>query len=154
MGVIDLDARVKKLEQGGGGADPTVIDQLEAAVTALEEAAIPQKTAIELNEGIISDTVNGGAYFCLLGNLIYIHIAVKGLTTTATAIGTLPESARPENHCYCPGLGQALSNTAGMSINATNGTITVATTGTPDGSNGISAKFDIVYTINTETSNS
>lgn len=38
MGVIDLDARVKKLEEGGGGgADPTVIDQLEAAVTALEE---------------------------------------------------------------------------------------------------------------------
>lgn len=34
MGVIDLDARVKKLEaEQGGGA---VIDQLEAAVTALE----------------------------------------------------------------------------------------------------------------------
>lgn len=39
MGVIDLDARVKKLEQGGGGMDPAVIDQLEAAVTALEDAA-------------------------------------------------------------------------------------------------------------------
>lgn len=38
MGVIDLDARVKKLEEGGGGgADPGVIDQLEAAVTDLEE---------------------------------------------------------------------------------------------------------------------
>ena len=37
MGVIDLDARVKKLEQGGGSIDPTVIDQLEAAVTDLEE---------------------------------------------------------------------------------------------------------------------
>ena len=37
MGVIDLDARVKKLEQGGGGIDPTVIDQLEAAVIDLEE---------------------------------------------------------------------------------------------------------------------
>lgn len=37
MGVIDLDARVKKLEAEGeaGGA---VVDQLEAAVTALEEA--------------------------------------------------------------------------------------------------------------------
>ena len=35
MGVIDLDARVKKLEaEQGGGA---VIDQLEAAVTALDE---------------------------------------------------------------------------------------------------------------------
>lgn len=38
MGVIDLDARVKKLESGeSSGVDPTVIDQLEAAVTALEE---------------------------------------------------------------------------------------------------------------------
>ena len=38
MGVIDLDARVKKLESGeSGGVDPTVIDQLEVAVTALEE---------------------------------------------------------------------------------------------------------------------
>lgn len=38
MGVIDLDARVKKLEAEGeaGGA---VVDQLEAAVTSLEEAA-------------------------------------------------------------------------------------------------------------------
>ena len=35
MGVIDLDARVKKLEQEAGGG--AVIDQLEAAVTALEE---------------------------------------------------------------------------------------------------------------------
>lgn len=34
MGVIDLDARVKKLEQDGTGG--AVIDQLEAAVTALE----------------------------------------------------------------------------------------------------------------------
>ena len=33
MGVIDLDARVKKLEQGGGGAE---IDQIEADLTALE----------------------------------------------------------------------------------------------------------------------
>lgn len=34
MGVIDLDARVKKLEQDGTGG--AVIDQLEATVTALE----------------------------------------------------------------------------------------------------------------------
>lgn len=34
MGVIDLDKRVKKLEQEGTGGG--VIDQLEAAVTALE----------------------------------------------------------------------------------------------------------------------
>lgn len=34
MGVIDLDARVKKLEQEGTGG--AVIDQLEAAVTAIE----------------------------------------------------------------------------------------------------------------------
>lgn len=35
MGVIDLDARVRKLEQGGGGG--AEIDQIEAALTALEE---------------------------------------------------------------------------------------------------------------------
>lgn len=34
MGVIDLDARVKKLEQEGTGG--AVIDQLESAVTAIE----------------------------------------------------------------------------------------------------------------------
>ena len=35
MGVIDLDARVKKLEQDAGGG--AVIDQIEAELTALEE---------------------------------------------------------------------------------------------------------------------
>lgn len=46
MGVIDLDARVKKLEQGGaGGAE---IDQIEADLTALENTV----------DGLIEDVSN------------------------------------------------------------------------------------------------
>ena len=69
MGVIDLDARVKKLEAGGGGgADPGVIDQLEAAVTDLEE------------------TVNGNGEtdFGLVGDVATLETAFGELVTDIT----------------------------------------------------------------------
>ena len=48
MGVIDLDRRVKKLEQEGTGGG--VIDQLEAAVTALESDVEDLQEAADYSE--------------------------------------------------------------------------------------------------------
>ena len=65
MGVIDLDARVKKLESGeSGGVDPTVIDQLEAAVTALEETVNGDG---ETDFGLVGDVA---ALETTVGNMI------------------------------------------------------------------------------------
>ena len=117
MGVIDLDARVKKLEADGAGG--AVIDQLEAAVTDLEEtingdgetdfglvgdvaaletAAVPQKTVITSLTGGTLMGHSGDVYYEVLGNLVHIHAAVKELTAnTATTLFALPEALRPSN---------------------------------------------------------
>ena len=59
MGVIDLDARVKKLEQEGAGG--AVIDQLEAAVTALEGDVEDLQDAAEYSttERIVGKWIDG-----------------------------------------------------------------------------------------------
>lgn len=95
MGVIDLDARVKKLEQDGTGG--AVIDQLEAAVTALEEAAVPSKTDVtELDHGEIADSTTGGVYYEVMGNLVHVHVAALSFTAnTRTTAFVLPEAIRP-----------------------------------------------------------
>ena len=142
MGVIDLDARVKKLEEGGGGADPGVIDQLESAVTALEETvngdgdtdlglvgdvATLEETIYgdgDTDLGLVGDlaalteVVNagvkpvrtpvttltsgspydayGGVYYEQLGNLIHVHVAASGVSSSnVSTIFTLPEAIRP-----------------------------------------------------------
>ena len=56
MGVIDLDKRVKKLEQAdvAGGAE---LDQLEAAVTAIENDLTVTTTDLSDDAGITSENV-------------------------------------------------------------------------------------------------
>ena len=127
MGVIDLDARVKKLESGeSGGVDPTVIDQLEAAVTALEETvngdgetdlglvgdvAALSSTVGDLIEDVSDKFTPNDAltfadgdpevYIVRIGNMCFLHIKAS-ITTGASAVGsetvlgTLDESIRPE----------------------------------------------------------
>lgn len=117
MGVIDLDARVKKLEADSGSS--AEIDQIEAAVTALENtvsgngtttfglegdvaalqaAAVPERTEVtDLPTGISAYSDYGGVFYETLGNLVHVHVAVSGLTAfTGTTIITLPEAVRPE----------------------------------------------------------
>ena len=109
MGVIDLDARVKKLEQDAGGG--AVIDQLEAAVTDLEETvngdgdtdlglagdveqlqtdvttlqqSIPGpavKTAVTtgITHGA-ADSETGGIYYTVSGSIVHLHVGAGSLT--------------------------------------------------------------------------
>ena len=112
MGVIDLDARVKKLEaEGTGGA---VIDQLEAAVTSLEETVngngetdfglVGDVAALEtafgnliedvtskvtLSEGIALDTGARDRYIKAykIGNIVILQVEVK-CTAGSSAAGT------------------------------------------------------------------
>ena len=114
MGVIDLNARVKALEEAGS-ADIPVIDELEATVTALDEqingdgetdlgltgdvAAL--ETAIPTAEDISSQLT--GAASCVTsatlhkyGNLYELSVLTdKTATTTLTSMVTLPVAARP-----------------------------------------------------------
>lgn len=81
MGVIDLDARVKKLEQGGGSAE---IDQIEADLTALENVVSGNG---ETTFGLVGDvatldeTVNGDGEtsFGLVGDVSALETAVGNL---------------------------------------------------------------------------
>lgn len=157
MGVIDLDARVKKLEQEAGGG--AVIDQLEAAVTALEEtvngdgetdlglvgdvAALdeqingdgetdfglagdvaelaeavsqigggetPVKHELTLNTGLSANSTYGGCFYVKMGNLIYLHFALTGLTVgVKTTVVTLPSEARPVTSVFNVGYSNAAS---------------------------------------------
>ena len=103
MGVIDLDARVKKLEQGGAGS--AEIDQIEAAVTALEEASVPVKTTVDsLDAGTPGDATTGGVYYEVMGNLVHVHMAASGFTAnTRTTSFTLPEAVRPASPIFNAG---------------------------------------------------
>lgn len=80
MGVIDLDARVKKLEQDAGGG--AVIDQLEAAVTALEETVNGDG---DTNLGLVGDVAaldeqingDGETDFGLVGDVASLATAIQ-----------------------------------------------------------------------------
>ena len=103
MGVIDLDARVKKLEQDAGGG--AVIDQLEAAVTALEETVNGDG---DTDLGLVGDVADldeqingdGETDFGLAGDVEALETAIaaapttvsdlsSGLTSTATWVDTV-----------------------------------------------------------------
>lgn len=91
MGVIDLDARVKKLEEGGGGAE---IDQIEADLTALENVVSGNGETtfgLEGDVAALETTVNGDGEtsFGLVGDVADLGIAVGNLCKDVTDKFTL-----------------------------------------------------------------
>ena len=150
MGVIDLDARVKKLESGeSGGVDPTVIDQLEAAVTALEAAAVPVKTPITLAENCGYTPItggDGGCFYCVIGNIVYLNIScdISVTPTALTQIGTLPEEIRPTTNLYLVGFGKDFEKYSRLVISAETGLMTAS-------SDDIKMRVYTTYPINIAT---
>ena len=100
MGVIDLDARVKKLEETSAGAvDPATVAQLESDVSDLEDAVVSTvKGTITLGEGFTADDAAGGCYIVQNGNMVTLHLACHGLATSGlnTIVTTLPAEYRPD----------------------------------------------------------
>lgn len=128
MGVIDLYARVKKLEQGGaGGAE---IDQIEADLTALEntvgDLVEDVSDKITLNESvtfadgypIISITRIGSMCFMTCTASFTAGASAIG---SDTLIGTLDESIRPVDNVWVTG--GAASSGIQISYVAANGTV-------------------------------
>lgn len=112
MGVIDLDARVKKLEAGeSGGVDPDVIDQLEAAVTDLEETVNGDG---ETDFGLVGDvaaletTVNGDGdtNLGLVGDVAALQSEIENLpvginySTTEKEVGTWTDGKKVYQRTY------------------------------------------------------
>ena len=98
MGVIDLDKRVKKLEQdGAGGAE---LDQLEAAVTAIENELTVTAADITadldtLPEGVTVSIVNLQTY----GKLRMLTFAAtnSGAKVGGCKLYTIPAAIAPYN---------------------------------------------------------
>lgn len=135
MGVIDLDARVKKLEKDGTGG--AVIDQLEAAVTSLEEtvngngetdlglvgdvAALQTDTSVvdesakfTVNNALTIDEASPGVSIMRVGNVVYFYCQFSitaGASTagTDTVLGTIDTSIRPQFNISTIALGETES---------------------------------------------
>lgn len=171
MGVIDLDARVKKLEAGESGGGE-ILDQLAAEVTALDEQingdgetdlglagdVTELKTALTVTKETINPTTGtagtGGCFYETYGQLVHIHLNLTELTTTTTPsspvynnIYTLPDELTPPSTVVAFG-GEATDPGAGTVrgiASASNNRVTVVTTGT-------TALVDIFYLLPTSAS--
>lgn len=121
MGVIDLDARVRKLEQEGAGG--AVIDQIEAELTALDEqingdgeldlGLAGDVAALELDVGGLVEDVTADVFtpdpektfttntlkFYKIKNLIYIigvaETSGETHSLTSLTLGTIATAYRP-----------------------------------------------------------
>lgn len=162
MGVVDLNARLTALEKTVAD-DPTgtVIDQLEAAVTDLEEtvngdgetdlglvgdvAALQTATAVTKAD-LTPETGSagtGGCFYVVCGNLVYIHLNLTGLTsgTTYNRIADVPEAIYPAATVVALGTGaEPSTDVARAIVSSTNGRITVVSSTT-------TAIVDIMYLI-------
>ena len=128
MGVIDLDARVKKLEQGSSGS--AEIDQIEADLTALENTVggliedvsdkITLNESVTFAEGypIISITRIGS--MCFMTCTASFSEGASGIGSD-TLIGTLDTGIRPSDNVWVVG-GAASSGIQICSV-GTNGTV-------------------------------
>lgn len=129
MGVIDLDARVKKLEQGGGAVGPE-IDQLEAAVTSLENTVdgliedVSDK--ITVHEGITMNPEDLYIRAYRIGNVVYLA-AIASITGGSQTQGTeyaifdVDSTITPEKtvSAYCSGQSAAVSRVNVSSVSST-----------------------------------
>ena len=98
MGVIDLDKRIKKLEQEGAGG--AVIDQLESAVTAIENELTVTVTDITddletLPEGVTVSVASLQTYgkICMLS----FAAANSGTKVDGSRMYTIPAELVPYN---------------------------------------------------------
>lgn len=111
MGVIDLNARVKSLEEGAE-SQGAALDQLDSALTAtdnlLEESVSLRLISFndeDLPEGI---TVKSGksCYIEYVGNVYHGHFEVTGLTANLyTTLVEIPTTLRPASVVYAIGIG-------------------------------------------------
>lgn len=100
MGVIDLDARIKKLEQEGTGG--AVIDQLESAVTAIENELTVTVTDVTDNITTDPEIISEGVTCTLAvlekyGAIVHFHAefaADGGNIGIEGVIYTIPEELR------------------------------------------------------------
>lgn len=95
MGVIDLDKRVKKLEQDGAGG--AVVDQLEAAVTAIEnELTVTSRFITEdcetPPEGVTIEFAVLDTYGKLCIMLVTLTAANDSAATDLFTVYTIPEA--------------------------------------------------------------
>lgn len=155
MGVIDLDARVKKLEQEAGGG--AAIDQIEAELTALDEqingdgetdlglagdvealkeAATVTQTAIT---PLVGEAGTGGCFYEVYGKLVRLHFNLTSLTASGSTSGTevynvvfnIPLALRPGASIIT--IGTEADPAAGftrMVVSASNGNVSILTPGT------------------------
>lgn len=113
MGVIDLDARVKKLEQADTSSE---IDQIEADLTALENAVgdliedvsdkITFNTELDFAEGFPKISIMRIGNMCFLQCIVDISTGASQ-EGSDTVIGTLDESIRPLNRSIGGGTGES-----------------------------------------------
>lgn len=94
MGVIDLDKRVKKLEQAdvAGGAE---LDQLEAAVTAIENDLTVSTTDISDDFENVPEGVTVTALITIYGKIAFAVITVETSDTFSDAYATLDPAILP-----------------------------------------------------------
>ena len=98
MGVIDLDKRVRKLEQEGTGG--AVVDQLEAAVTAIENELTVTVTDISgdletLPEGVTVSLANLQSYGKI--RMLTFVATNSGTKVEASVLYTIPAGIMPYN---------------------------------------------------------
>ena len=137
MGVIDLNARVRALEKLDRGYYPETIDQIESAITALENAVTGEggladdvetlQTAVAslqdgekwqrvyfnqvLENDVTANTSLGSTYFEYSDNIVHMHIGVDNVpANTLTQIFTIPDAYsayRPAKVIFATGWGGA-----------------------------------------------
>lgn len=139
MGVIDLNARVKALEQLDRSYYPEEFDQLSSEVIAIDnqingDGGIDDtltalgstvtslggtvkalnsyaKTTVELPEGLTSEPDYGGCFIESIGKIRHAHIALSGLTAnTNTTIVAIAAADRPDGTVYTIGLAGAIAD--------------------------------------------
>lgn len=96
MGVIDLNARVTALEQNGAGGEE--LDQLEAAVTAIENDLTVTTTDITADLETLPEDVEASALLQTYGKIVLLSVRAQNAGASAASnfkLYEIPESIQP-----------------------------------------------------------